>query len=80
MIDSIIYKQLGVRICLQCYDDAGIYVSVYLDMDDTKALMREVRKCERCGLLSVGEKVPDLLKKFFDDNPESPPDHEVIAA
>lgn len=69
MIDSIKFKQLGVRVCIWCLNNYGVETQVFLDLEDTRALGREVRVCYHCGLMSIGEKVPPSLKKFFDDLP-----------
>jgi len=64
------YLQLGARICMWCYDKDKVFESVYLHMESTKALRREVRVCDRCGLIGIGERIPLKLEQFFRDNPE----------
>ena len=82
MLDKIKYSQFGARICIPCNVKDGALELVYLDMDDTKALRREVRKCPNCKAIAIGEKPPPSLQKFFDNEPEDDPlpEHEKIPA
>ena len=74
MIDSdegdIKYLQLGIRMCYVCYTTDKVLINVTLDMEDTKALRREVRICHRCGVMAIGEHLPRSLNLFFDLNGE----------
>lgn len=70
MKEDLRYMQVGGRICIWCYNNRGVIESVYLRMEDTKALRREVRGCDLCGLLAIGEKIPPSLEIFFNNNME----------
>lgn len=70
MAEGIKYSQFGARICIPCNVQSGALELIHLDMDDTKALGREVRKCQKCETMAIGEKPPPSLQKFFDDEPE----------
>lgn len=78
--DDLIYKQLGARICIICYKERAALTNIMMDMEDSRALGREVRVCPQCGLISIGEPLPRQLKKFWDDRPEDLPEQERITA
>lgn len=73
MPGNINYIQFGARICIPCNVKSGALELIVIDMDDTKALGREVRKCHKCGTMAIGEKSPASLQKFFDNEPEDDP-------
>ena len=79
--DAIIYKRFGWRLCINCYSKSGALVRVTFDMEDTKALGREVQTCPSYKELSIGEPVPPVLKMFFDLYTEEYdlPDEERVA-
>jgi len=80
--EQLRYMQLGIRLCVWCHNNNGVYQSIYLNMEDTKAIRREVRTCDGCGVMSIGEPVPPVLEAFFNQNPEEgdTPNEERIAA
>ena len=78
--DSIVYKRFGWRLCINCFSKSGTLVRVTFDMEDTKALGREVQTCPSCKEMSIGEPVPPVLKMFFDlytDEDELPGEERV---
>jgi hypothetical protein len=76
---SIIFKRLGERVCTKCWDETGKAYAVMPDIDGFRAFRREVYSCSRCDLMAIGEPIPTVLNKYFDDFPEEPPERERIA-
>lgn len=82
MIDSIKYMRAGERFCVPCYMLNGLNQlhSVLLNAEDTQALGREVFVCVTCKNMSIGEKIPEGLRKFFENFPEDDiPGEEKVA-
>lgn len=78
MMESIIYKKFGERICTPCLDETGKTYSVIPNAEAMRALGREFSSCDNCGMTAIGEPIPKQLQDFFNEYPEETPEHERI--
>jgi len=78
-MDNLLYKRLGRSYCAPCFEETqGLLYPIDTDWDGCRALGREVAYCARCSSLTVGEKNPPGMEKFFAQYPEELPEHERI--
>ena len=65
---DLIYRQHGYMICSWCAGKGSFFNEVTLQLGDTAAIGRYVRKCTVCHEMTIGERVSDDLLKWFKKN------------